>query len=1556
MRSRTVSGVPAGAAGLCFLLIGAATCRAETVAAARDGVKVWVGKEVIATLRKGHQMTVVGRQGDWLGVRLRTKDGVKAGWVARGSVAPVKEPVTTPAVPSRPAPETRYARGIDELKKAAVYIKVDDGLTRSSGSGFVVGRRPDTVWIVTNEHVVHREKGITLKVQAVFESGTPGERVRDAEILAVDKERDLAVLRARLPRPPHPVDLSPNVRVTETLPILILGFPHGELLSASRGNPAITVGKGIVSSIRKSERGSLETYQIDGDINPGNSGGPVVDSRGSLIGVSVTTVMGARIANVVPVPYVQEMLHGRGIELTLKSGKSSAGEVRLTARGRLIDPLRNITGFSLLMAPKRTVPGRPKPDASGVWGAAAAGMDEQRLKSENGVVEGEIVLRGTARGRIPYLYQAKCTGRDGKVRYSEPTEYVADFGGGGGDSDWLGTTDKPKADWLGSSGTAGTKSPGAQGVLGTGESLIEAVRNAKGAMVVRLKVNAKDVIPSLKWSADGRFLYVLERQGLLRKIRVPAFTVDRKLAIGHECSWLEQSREGLLVVVKGRQELWVLDGDSFGRRKQISIAGVETIVSSPQLSVGFVPLESGRELAAVHLGTGITEKRHDARQIGQEQGLRIKKHDSARPLLGFRQIAVTPDGNYLFCDSVGSLHRLAIRGDSLEYEEAGPAILNGRPIVFSPDSRYVTAGRMDGGASLLHHQDAGTYTTYVYHVTDLQRPVLALNGGRSFGFDRAAAKLYTQTRSYSLAVFDRQGKVSETYPLGRADFLQLLPRPEGDRLLALTKDSLLWVEPGREPPPKDLPAGVSPPPRPTPTPTPTATTGGPDTPTDLGQAKVTGTDLAASTRKIRDAEVVTLRFRSDKTVRALHWSADGRFFYALSKDGVLQKITVPGFKEERRFEISQPCDRLEVSKEGLVVSLKGLQEIWLFDGNTLAVRKRIPMGPFNTVVSSPVLSVAFVVTGRGSSDVTVLDLARGTKAGPVSIGTLYREGKERGCRPHHEGAFECPRFRSTAVSPDGRYLFCVGQQVFGRLRIDGTSLIYEEGGPKVRLPDSHYDPQPRTEGRFVFDPQSRYVAYVDDRASRQPYSFPGLLEPGVYIFRIDDFRTPVAGLALGEPPYALSLDSVSGRVYAKSSDHQLITFDARGQRSQPRRLTRSPIETTQFLVHPTGSKFLALSRQRLLWVELPEPTERPSKEDWLAADEYRQLAESIATGAPVITGTKLRGQPQTWEHAIVVPLETKLKGGKIQGRGMQWSSDTRHFYVAWACGVLQKIRTHDQVEERRRVFGAACAGVERSKEGLVVTLSGDEKLHVLDAQTLKTLKTVAVPEVRLAVASPSSLLAAAVSGHRYDKLSLVDLAQGKVVGAHATRDFAKKFPPQKKYDDGKKLYISEFRYPYLSPDGRYLFFTNRKALCRVALRNGDLVFEEYGPPISKPLQFSPDGQHFALIAPGTRGAPKDHPVPRPYGLYIYHVASQEMPAASIAFREAPVGAVYDAKDTGFIYRDSRDRLVRTDKKGQEQARFFINPRGETIWQIMVHPDDKRVIVRGSQGAYLVQFK
>ncbi len=164
----------------------------------------------------------------------------------------------------------------------------------SVGSGFVIH---PTGYIVTNAHVVAR----TAERKVIFDD----KRSLDAQVVAIDHERDLAILKIDPSQPLEPIPLgtSSDLMVGET--VIAIGNPLGY---------QHTVTSGVVSALNRTldidENLRFEgLIQTDASINPGNSGGPLLNILGQLIGVN-TAIRGdaQNIGFAIPVDHLRQVL------------------------------------------------------------------------------------------------------------------------------------------------------------------------------------------------------------------------------------------------------------------------------------------------------------------------------------------------------------------------------------------------------------------------------------------------------------------------------------------------------------------------------------------------------------------------------------------------------------------------------------------------------------------------------------------------------------------------------------------------------------------------------------------------------------------------------------------------------------------------------------------------------------------------------------------------------------------------------------------------------------------------------------------------------------------------------------------------------------------------------------------------------------------------------------------------------------------------------------------------------------------------------------------------
>ena len=149
------------------------------------------------------------------------------------------------------------------------------------GSGWVIKREGDTVWIVTNRHVLadRRSQELGKKIEVAFFSELPNsQRPRyQATIEQHNEEPDLAVLKVK----GVPPDIQPlkflTGRVKRSTNVKIIGHP------ITTNNPWNTADGKVMNYSRYES-----TIPLDANVAEGNSGGPVVDDQGQVIAMMVS--------------------------------------------------------------------------------------------------------------------------------------------------------------------------------------------------------------------------------------------------------------------------------------------------------------------------------------------------------------------------------------------------------------------------------------------------------------------------------------------------------------------------------------------------------------------------------------------------------------------------------------------------------------------------------------------------------------------------------------------------------------------------------------------------------------------------------------------------------------------------------------------------------------------------------------------------------------------------------------------------------------------------------------------------------------------------------------------------------------------------------------------------------------------------------------------------------------------------------------------------------------------------------------------------------------------
>jgi len=166
----------------------------------------------------------------------------------------------------------------------------------SLGSGFVLKKDREYLYIVTNSHVIEKAKLITVRFSNRFKS--------QAEVVGKDPKSDIALIRVKITKEIKgikPVKIGNPKKLKVGYFVISGGSPY---------NLGLTFTLGIVSALNRNLGiSAYENYiQTDAAINPGDSGGPLIDLNGEVVGMNTAIIQtGQGLGFAIPINTVIEI-------------------------------------------------------------------------------------------------------------------------------------------------------------------------------------------------------------------------------------------------------------------------------------------------------------------------------------------------------------------------------------------------------------------------------------------------------------------------------------------------------------------------------------------------------------------------------------------------------------------------------------------------------------------------------------------------------------------------------------------------------------------------------------------------------------------------------------------------------------------------------------------------------------------------------------------------------------------------------------------------------------------------------------------------------------------------------------------------------------------------------------------------------------------------------------------------------------------------------------------------------------------------------------------------
>jgi predicted Zn finger-like uncharacterized protein len=313
---------------------------------------------------------------------------------------------------------------------------------------------------------------------------------------------------------------------------------------------------------------------------------------------------------------------------------------------------------------------------------------------------------------------------------------------------------------------------------------------------------------------------------------------------------------------------------------------------------------------------------------------------------------------------------------------------------------------------------------------------------------------------------------------------------------------------------------------------------------------------------VGDMTTRTILFKKEagKILGNLVWARDGKTFYALNENGLLQRINAATGNTEKKHDHARRCGNLALSGEGLLLSMLDAQEVWVVDPDNLGtVKKKIAVPSVARVTAgvNAKIAVAASAGSFGRGGMNVIDLLKG------AVVQQY---------PNFGGLH-------LIASPDGNYVFAQGGiEQLQRYRLEGQQLIQEDSSPRIA-----------SNGQSIcVSPDSQYVCLPAGGGNGNGHpDHPPAGAYATYIYPVTNLKRPAFAIASGAYPQAVGFDPKNGVAFAQNFDKALLVYTFTGiKRSEHAIPGVRGGDVREFSVPPQGFEVLLRTNDRVIHAKL----------------------------------------------------------------------------------------------------------------------------------------------------------------------------------------------------------------------------------------------------------------------------------------------------------------------------------------------------------------------------------
>lgn len=298
---------------------------------------------------------------------------------------------------------------------------------------------------------------------------------------------------------------------------------------------------------------------------------------------------------------------------------------------------------------------------------------------------------------------------------------------------------------------------------------------------------------------------------------------------------------------------------------------------------------------------------------------------------------------------------------------------------------------------------------------------------------------------------------------------------------------------------------------------------------------------------------------------------NGTKLFVADRSGVIRRIALPSWKEERRLWIGKPVTGIAKGKEGILAAVPDRKQLLLVKEDPLSVSYHWYFEEVAAVYAGPSSFFAWIpkFTAGRQTDLQVIEQESHALQPTLNGLAMMEEQKTQGAYKRNPGSRLMSTIENVTLAPKGDWVMATSSDCIFRMRPAGVKLMVEEASsPMGRL--SH----------IAVSGDGTLVAVASPLPENMPEGWPAMKEAGTLVFKSKDLSKPVAAIeGIDAWGFTRTPDRVFG--FREGGTFVVQTFKGKIERSVEIGHAGKPLDAKQA---GDGLKFVLHLGEAIAWV------------------------------------------------------------------------------------------------------------------------------------------------------------------------------------------------------------------------------------------------------------------------------------------------------------------------------------------------------------------------------------